>query len=282
MIIVTGASGQLGRLVIQNLLKTVTANDIVAVVRNPLKISDLASQGIQVRQADYDQPETLTKAFQDGDKLLLISSSEIGQRVEQHRNAIAAAKQAGVKQVIYTSILKADTSPLLLAVEHRETEAQLKASGLAWTILRNGWYSENYLASVPAAIAHGSLPGSAGDGKIASAPRADYAAAAVEVLTSEGHSGKIYELAGDSAYTLTELAAQISAQSGKTVTYQNLPESEYKAILVQAGLPEPLAAMLAQSDAAAAEGGLYDNSHQLSQLIGRPTTPLSESLAETL
>jgi NAD(P)H dehydrogenase (quinone) len=275
MIVITGASGQLGRLVIAQLLKTVPPAQIVAAVRHPGRASDLAALGVQLRVADYTQPATLDSAFAGADQLLLISSSEVGQRVAQHRNVIDAAKRAKVGLVAYTSLLRADSSPLGLAVEHRQTEALLKDSGLPHVLLRNGWYTENYLASIPPALQHGVFIGSAGDRRIASAARADYAAAAAAVLTRADQAGKVYELAGDEAYTLSELAAEITRQSGKTVTYQNLPQADFKAALLGAGLPEPIADLLADSDAGAAQGGLFDDGHQLSRLIGRPTTPLA-------
>lgn len=275
MIAVTGASGQLGRLVIEGLLKKVPAAEVVAVVRNPDRVKDLAALGVQVRQADYDQPDTLEKAFQGADKLLLISSSEVGRRVPQHRAAIEAAKRAGIKLIAYTSILRADTSPLPLAAEHKETEALLHASGVPFVLLRNGWYTENYLANVPVALQHGVVLGSAGDGRIASAARANYAEAAVAVLTRDDQAGRVYELAGDESYTLAELAAEIAHQSGKAVAYQNLPDADFKAALVNAGLPQGFATLLAESDVGASKGGLFDDGHQLSQLIGHPTTPLA-------
>ena len=282
MIVITGASGQLGRLVIQSLLRKVPANQIAAVVRNPARASDLAALGVQVRQGDYNQPESLNAAFQGASQLLFISSSEVGQRVAQHRNVVAAAKQAGVQLVAYTSLLKADTSPLALAAEHLETEAQLRASGLPTVLLRNGWYTENYLASVAPALQHGAFIGSAGEGRIASAARADYAEAAAVVLTQPHQAGKVYELSGDTSYTLTELAAEISRQSGKVVPYVNLPEAEFKGALLGAGLPEGLAALLADSDAGSAKGGLFDDSHTLSQLIGRQTTALAPLVTAAL
>jgi NAD(P)H dehydrogenase (quinone) len=275
MIVVTGASGQLGRLVIKELLKKLPANEIAAAVRTPGKVADLVALGVQVRLADYAQPATLDAAFKGAAQLLLISSSEVGQRLPQHRNAIDAAKRAGVGLVAYTSVLRADTSPLGLAAEHKETEALLKASGLPHVVLRNGWYTENYLASVPTALQHGAYIGSAGEGKIASAARADYAAAAASVLTSAGQAGKVYELAGDEAYTLTELAAEIARQSGKAVVYQNLPEADFKEALLGAGLPEHVAGLLSDSDIGVSKGGLFDDGHQLSRLIGRPTTTLA-------
>lgn len=282
MIVVTGASGQLGRLVIEALLQKVPAGEIVAAVRNPEKVADLAARGVQVRAADYEQPASLAAAFAGADKLLLISSSEVGRRVPQHRAVIDAAKVAGVGLLAYTSILHADTSPLPLAAEHQETEALIRASGLPAVILRNGWYTENYLASLPAALQYGVLLGSAGAGRIASAARADYAEAAASVLTLADQAGCIYELAGDEAYTLTELASEIAEQSGKAVAYQNLPESDFKAALLGAGLPEGLATLLAESDVGASKGGLFDDGRQLSRLIGRPTRRLAELVRQQL
>lgn len=282
MIAITGATGQLGRLVIQQLLQTVPASQIVAAVRNPAKAADLAAQGLQVREADYARPATLETAFQGVDKLLLISSSEVGQRATQHAAVIAAAKKAGVKLLAYTSILHAPTSPLALAAEHQQTEEALRASGLPHVLLRNGWYTENYAASIPPALQFGAVMGSAQQGRIASAARADYAAAAAAVLTRDGQAGKVYELAGDSAYTLAEFAAEIASQSGKAVVYKDLPPADYAAALEQAGLPKGFAELLADSDVGASKGGLYDDSHQLSQLIGRPTTLLSDVVKATL
>jgi NAD(P)H dehydrogenase (quinone) len=282
MIVITGASGQLGRLVIGLLLKSVPAQQIVAAVRDPQKVADLAALGIQVRQADYDQPDTLVKAFAGADKLLLISATEIGRRLPQHQAVIDAAQQVGISLLAYTSILHADSSPLPLATEHRLTEALIQASGIPAVVLRNGWYSENYLASIPAALTYGVLLGSAGDGRIASAARADYAAAAAAVLTLDGQAGRVYELAGDASYSLAEFAQELSQQSGTLVGYQNLPEAEFKAALVGAGLPEGIATLLSESDIGASKGGLFDDSHQLSQLIGYPTTPIAVQIQAAL
>lgn len=282
MIAVTGATGQLGRFVINALLKKVPANEIIAAVRHPEKASDLAALGLQVRKADYSQPATLDAAFQGVDKLLLISSSEVGQRVAQHTAVINAAKHAGVKLLAYTSLLHADKSILGLGEEHRATEALLRESGLPVVLLRNGWYTENYAASIAPALAHGAFIGAVGNGRIASAAREDYAQAAAAVLTQEGQAGKVYELAGDDSYTLAEFAAEIARQSGKPVVYQDLSEADFKQALISAGLPEGFASMLADSDAGAAQGGLFDDSHTLSKLIGRPTTPYAKVIAATL
>ena len=279
MIAITGATGQLGQHVIENLLKTVPASQIVAIVRNPAKAAALSLQGITVRQADYTDEAAFTTALQGIDKLLLISSSEVGQRTPQHRNVINAAKSARVKFIAYTSLLHADTSPLGLADEHVATEKMLAESGLDYALLRNGWYSENYLASAPAALEHGVFIGAAGDGKIAAATRADYAAAAARVISEEGHAGKIYELAGDEGWTLSQLAAELAQQSGKKVVYQNLSEVDFAAALKGFGLPAGLAEMLADSDIGASKGGLFDDSHTLSTLIKRPTTSLAESVS---
>ena len=282
MIVITGASGQLGRLVIQSLLTKVAASRIVAAVRNPQKASDLAALGVQIRRADYTDSASLDAAFQGAEKVLLISSSEVGQRLAQHRNAIDAARRAGVSLLAYTSLLHADTSPLGLAGEHVATEAWLAQSGVPFVLLRNGWYTENYLASIPPALQHGAFIGSAGEGRIASAARADYAEAAAVVLTTPGQSSKVYELAGDEAYTLAEFSAELSRQSGKAIPYVDLPENDYKAALIGAGLPEPIAGLLADSDSGAAKGGLFDDTRQLGTLIGRPTTPLAVSMRAAL
>lgn len=284
MIAVTGASGQLGRHVIDALLKKgVPPGELIAAVRSPDKVGDMADRGIHIREADYDRPETLRSAFKGVDRLLLISASELGKRVEQHRNVIEAAVAEEVGMLAYTSILHADSSPLGLAEEHRETERMLRDAGIPHVLLRNGWYTENYLGSLPMALQHGALMGCAGDGRISSAPRKDYAEAAAAVLTGEDHSGRIYELAGDESYTLSELAEEVSRQEGgHTIHYQDMSREAYHDTLVQAGLPEPVADMLADSDAGAAQGGLYDDSRQLSALIGRPTTPLSTMVMRTL
>ena len=265
---VTGATGQLGRLVVAGLKDKLDAGDIIALARSPEKAADL---GVTARKADYDAPETLVPALAGVDTLLLISGSEIGQRTAQHRAVIEAAKSAGVGHIVYTSLLRADTSPMSLAVEHRETEALIKASGLTYTILRNGWYTENYTGSVPGAVQAGALVGSAGDGRISSAARADYADAAVAVLTAGDHVGQTYEL-----------AAEVSAQTGKTIPYQNLPQDEYAKVLVSVGLPEGFAGALASFDVDASQGALFHDGRDLSNLIGRPTTPLSTSVSEAL
>ncbi|MBV7555202.1 SDR family oxidoreductase [Pseudomonas sp. PDM28] len=282
MIAVTGATGQLGRLVIDALLKTVNPREIVALVRDPLKDRDLSTKGVVVRKADYNQPETLRSALVGIQRLLLISSSEVGQRKAQHRAVIEAAKSSGVQLLAYTSLLHADSSTLGLAVEHRDTEQALAESGLNYVLLRNGWYSENYTASVPPAVEHGSILGSAQLGRISSAAREDYADAAAVVLTGEGQAGKVYELAGDESYSLSELAVEVGKQSGKTVVYNDLPQEQYKAALIGMGLPEGFAVLLADSDAAAAKGDLFDDSRQLSQLLGRPTTPIAQSVSAAL
>lgn len=278
MFAITGATGQLGQHVFANLLNTTAANQLVAVVRNPAKAEALSQKGVVIRQADYGDEAALTKALQGVDKLLIISSSEVGQRAPQHRNIINAAKAAGVKFIAYTSLLHADTSPLGLADEHVATEKMLADSGIPYALLRNGWYTENYLASAPAALEHGVFIGAAGEGKIASATRADYAAAAARVIAEDGHAGKVYELAGDHGWTLSELAAELAKQSGKNVVYQNLSQADFAAALKSVGLPAGLADMLADSDIGASKGGLFDDSHTLSKLIGRPSTSLAESV----
>ncbi len=276
---VTGATGQLGGLIVEELKKRVSAGDVVALVRTPEKAAEL---GVEARAFDYSKPEGLVGSLTGVDRLVLVSSSEIGQRAIQHSNVIEAAKEAGVKWIVYTSLLHADTSSLNLADEHLATELTLKESGVEYTVLRNGWYTENYTGSVAGALAAGAFVGSAGDGKISSAARADFAEAAAVVVTDESHKGKVYELAGDTSYTLADLAAEISKQTGKDIPYNNLPETEYAAILKSVGLPDFFAEAIASWDTSASKGDLFDNSKQLTKLIGRSTTPLSKAIFDAL
>ncbi len=278
-IAVTGATGQLGAIVVEELKKRVPNENIVALVRTPEKASAL---GVEVRAFDYTQPEVMTAALAGVDRLVLISSNEVGQRTSQHFNVIEAAGKAGVKWIVYTSLLHADFTTLSLAGEHMTTEEALKASGMDYTILRNGWYTENYTGSIGGALAGGAFIGSAGNGKVSSAPRADYAEAAAVAVTDESHRGKVYELAGDDYYTLADLAKEISNQTGKNIPYKNLTESEYTRILESFEIPAGLAAAIASWDVSASKDDLFDDSRQLSALIGRPTTPLSESVKAAL
>lgn len=282
-ILVTGANGQLGRLVIERLIQRVPASQVIASVRSVDTARDLADLGVEVRAADYDDPASLEAAFAGVDRLLLISSNAMGRRVSQHGHVIDAAKRAGVSLIAYTSVLHADTSSLGLAAEHLATEKLLQASGVPFALLRNGWYTENYTGSAHVAVEHGVILGSAKDGRIAAAARADYADAAVAVLTSDDVlGGKIYELAGDTSFTLAKLADEIAKQSQQPVAYKDLPEDEFKAALIGMGLPEELAGLLADSSAKAARGALFDDGHALSALIGRPTTTLSHTVAAAL
>jgi len=276
---ITGATGQLGRLAVEKLKQRVNAEDLVALVRSPGKAVDL---GIEAREFDYAKSGALVNGLKGVDHLLLISGNEVGQRKIQHENIINAAKEADVKWIVYTSLLHADTSSLNLAGEHLETEELLKASGIPYTILRNGWYTENYTASIPSAVGAGAFIGSAGDGNISWAAREDYAEAAAIVLTSEGHKGKVYELAGDVSYTLKDLAAEISTQTGNEIPYNNLPEQEYAGVLKSFGLPEGLAQSIASWDIGASKNDLFDDNKVLSKLIGRPTTPLAATVKNVL
>lgn len=276
---ITGATGQLGRLVVEKLKQKIDPADLVALVRSPEKAADL---GIEAREFDYTKPEKLVNSLEGVDKLMMISGSEVGQRKTQHENVISAAKKAGIKSIVYTSLLKADSSTLSLAGEHVQTEQMLKTSGIPHTILRNGWYTENYLMSIKEALASGALLGSTGDGKISSATREDFAEAAAVVLTSDKQAGEVYELAGDESYTLRDLAAEVSRQSGKDFPYKNLPESEYVEVLKSIGVPESFAPVIAGWDVSASKGDLFDDSKTLSSLIGRPTTPLTTAVKEAL
>ncbi|WNJ94850.1 SDR family oxidoreductase [Vibrio ruber] len=282
MLAITGATGQLGRLVIEALLQKVPASQIVAAVRDVNKAKDLAGQGIQVRYADYSQPESLRDAFAGVDKVLLISSSEVGQRVEQHRAVIEAAKAANIALLAYTSILNADRSSLMLAEEHVATEAMIQESGLPAVILRNGWYSENYTMGIPAILQHGVMIGCAGEGRICSAPRRDYAEAAAHVLTRDGQAGKIYQLAGDHGFTLAEFANMLSEATGRPIAYQNLSEADYMQALENAGVPAPFPTVLGNSETGASAGDLFSSSSDLSQLLNRATTPIEVTIKEAL
>lgn len=276
---VTGATGQLGRIVIEKLKKKTAAENIVALVRSPQKA---AGFGVEVREFDYTKPELLVPALKGIDKLLLISASDIGKRTEQHNNVIEAAKKAGMKFIAYTSLLRADTSTISLAGEHAETEKLLKKSGIPFTLLRHGWYTENYTASLPVVIDQEVLYGSSGEGKISSATRNDFAEADATVVTTEGHEGKVYELAGDESFTMSDFAAEVSRQTGKNISYKNLPVKEYAKALMKAGLPEGAAQFYAGTHVSTEKGDLFDDSHQLSKLIGRPTTPLAEVISDAL
>ena len=278
-IAVTGATGHLGTLVVEELKKRVPNENIVALVRTPGKASALE---VEVRAFDYNQPEAMTASLAGVDRLVLISSNEIGQRARQHFNVIEAAGKAGVEWIVYTSLLHADSTTLNLAGEHMTTEEALKASGINYTILRNGWYTENYTGSIGGALAGGAFIGSAGNGKISSAARVDYAEAAAVAITDESHKGKVYELAGDDYYTLADLAAEISNQTGTNIPYRNLTEAEYTKILESFEIPAGFAAAIASWDVSASKDDLFDDSHQLSALIGRPTTPLADSVKAAL
>ncbi|WP_433198405.1 SDR family oxidoreductase [Nocardia sp. CA-107356] len=272
---VTAAGGQLGRLVVEALLRE-GATSVVAIVRDPQKVADLAERGVEVRQAAYDDPDALDRALAGVDRVLLVSGNEFGARVAQHTNVIRAAERAGVKLLAYTSIPRATENPLILAQEHNGTEAVLAASTVPHAILRNGWYWENYFGGLGHAVETGVLHGAAGDGRVAGAARADYAEAAAKVLTTDGHEGRVYELGGDERLTYAELAQVISQASGKPVRYENLSKQDYNAALEQAGLPGPYAAALADADAGIGGGLLDIDSGDLQKLIGRPSTPAAD------
>ena len=281
-IAITGATGQLGNLVIEQLLQLTAAQNIVALVRKIDKAEHFKVQGIEPREFDYDHPETLVPALLGIDKLLLISANEIGRRTPQHQAVIDAAKVAGVPYLAYTSLLRADTSPLGLAQEHRETEKLIQDSGITYTFLRNNWYSENYLAGVAHTIEIGTLFGAAQDGRISSASRIDYAEAAAKVLTSTGHENKTYELAGSESFSLSDLATFIGQAVNKDIIYQNLSAEEYTQGLTQAGLPAGLVDVIVDADIQTIQGAMYSASKDLEQLIGHKTTSIQDAIKAAL
>ena len=277
-IAITGATGQLGKLIIEALLKEIDASDIIALVRDENKAKDLENKGIELRPFDYDLPETLVPALKGVDKLLLISANEVGRRTPQHKAVVDAAIEAQVPYIAYTSLLRANTNLLALAKEHRETESLIQQSGLQYTLLRNNWYNENYISNIQQVADHGVLYGSALDSKISSASRQDYAEAAAKVLTSEGHEGKIYELAGSNSFTLYDLAAYVTQASAKSVVYQNISPEDYLAALVGLGLPDGLAQVIVDADVQALNGTLYSDSKDLENILGRKTTSIKDQI----
>jgi NAD(P)H dehydrogenase (quinone) len=281
--VVTGATGHLGGLAVQALLdRGVPADQVIATGRDATKLAELRSLGVGVRQADYSDPASLKQAFAGADKLLFVSSSEVGQRVDQHSNVVAAARDAGMNLVVYTSIVRADSSPLLLAAEHRATEQVIVEAGLPYVFLRNSWYLDNYTSQIPSTLDRGVITGAAGDGRISAASRADYAEAAAAVLTTDVSAGSVYELGGDQAFTMTEYAAALSERSGRPVAYQDLPTADYAASLTAVGLPAAAAEVYADGDAGVARGDLFVDTGDLHRLIGRPTTTLAEAIATVL
>lgn len=278
-IVITGATGQLGRHVLEALLeRDVPAGDIVATGRSIEKLADFAARGVQVRAMDYADAASVAKTLKGAQKVLLISGSEVGQRVQQHRTVIEAAKAEGVELLAYTSIANADTTTMKLAVEHQETETMLQEAGVPFVLLRNSWYLENYTDQLPGTLAQGGFAGSAGEGVVSAASRADYAHAAAAVLVADDQAGKIYELGGDEPFTMAELAAEISAATGSEISYQDLPAQEYAGMLAGVGVPEAFAEILADSDLGIARGNLLVSTGDLKTLIGRPTTSMAEAV----
>ena len=282
MILVTGASGQLGRLTLERLLTRVPATQLVAGARSPAALASFAERGVAVRRLDYDDVDTLAPAFAGVRRVLLVSGNDFANRQLHHRRVIDAARAAGVLQLVYTSVLKAAPPAMRLAHDHAATEQYLAASGVPFTVLRNGWYNENWLGSLGPALAHGAMIGAAGAGVVSPAARADYADAAAAVLTSDGHLGRTYELAGDVGYTMADMAAILGDLGGKRVVYQDLGEAGYAQALIGFGLPEPVATILADADASIGRGALHHDGAELRRLIGRPTTPLAATFRAAL
>ncbi|WP_037906155.1 SDR family oxidoreductase [Actinacidiphila yeochonensis] len=282
-IAVTGATGRLGRHTVEALLgRGVPASQIVATGRDTDKIKDLADRGVTVRRADFADSDSLEAAFAGADRLLLVSTTTPGERFANHRRAIDAAKAAGVSHVVYTSMVNADSARVILADSHRETERHLRAAGVPFTILRNGWYLDNYTSLLPLYRQNGGIPGAAGEGRVSAATIADHAEAAAAVLAADGHVGAVYELGGDEAFTLTELAARVSAATGESVVYRDLAVDAYEAVLTGGGVPQDFAEAIADADLGLARGELRTDSGDLRRLLGRPTTTLDEAIAAAL
>ncbi|WP_445519917.1 SDR family oxidoreductase [Streptomyces sp. NEAU-174] len=282
-IAVTGATGQLGRLVVEDLLRRgVAAPDIIATGRSADRLAELAERGVQVRQADFTDATGLTEAFKGARKVLLVSTTTVSERFDNHARAIDAAARAGAELIAYTSTLNAHTASMILADAHAKTERYLRDSGVPGVVLRNGWYLENYTSQIPLYLRSGVVPGSAGAGRVSAASRRDYAEAAATVLTTEGHAGSVYELGGDTAFSLAELATALSAATGQEVVYGDLPAERFRDALLDAGLPAELAEVLADSDLGLKRGELFTDSSDLSRLIGRPTTTLTDALTDAL
>jgi len=275
---VTGATGPLGRLAIEELLRTQQPSSVVAIARDPGKAAALSALGVQVRIASYDDPAALTEALRGVDRLLLVSGNEVGRRVVQHGNVLAAAETAGVTFLVYTSATKATTSALVLAPEHKATEELLGGSHLAHAIVRNNWYTENYAVQLETARQTGTVVAAVGEGRVASASRADYASGAVAALLGEGHAGRVYELSGDVAWDYEELAATIGRVLGRPVSYRSVDADTLVAELTAAGVDQGSAGFVAALDTNIADGLLAETSGELAALIGRPTTPLYDGL----
>jgi len=281
-VLVTAATGQLGRLVVQSLLERIPADRIVAGARSPEKAADLAALGVRVLPLDYARPDTLKAALAGVDRVLLVSGTDLGGRVGQHQAVIDAAKEAGVGLLAYTSVLGGERANFAIADDHKVTEAAIRASGLPFVLLRNGWYTENYTGQLETFLRYGAVIGSSGDGRVASAARRDYAEAAAVVLTGPGHENAVYELSGDTAWSFSQFAAEVSAQSGLPVVYRDVSPQEQERTLLGAGLPAPMAEALVEVDAAIGRGELADTPGDLARLIGRPTTPMPDTVRAAL
>ena len=238
-IVITGASGQLGRLTAELVLARVPASEVTLTTRRPEALSDFVGRGARVRQADFDRPETLAEAFAGGERLLLISADVVGRRVAQHRAAIEAAREVGVRHVAYTSYLNpVAENPAVITPDHRDTEEALRESGLAWTALRNAFYAEYQVPAGAQAIATGQLIHNNGEGRIAYVSREDCAAAAAAVLTTEGHEGKAYDITGPESLSFAEAAERISAATGREIRHVDVPPEAARQGMLSSGMPE--------------------------------------------
>ena len=282
MYFLTGATGKLGRIVLDLLLQDVPANKVRVMARQPDSLAPYARRGVEVVKADFDQPDSLKVALKGVHVALLISGSAVGKRIQQHQAFLEAASRNAVARLVYTSLLRADASKMALAEEHWQTEEAIRRTGIPATILRNGWYFENYTDRLDAIRAQGGIVGCAKDGRVNAASRRDYAEAAAHVLLGKGGVGGTHELAGDKGFTLTELAEEIGRQTKQPCRYTDVDANKLGATLRAADIAPPFADFLVDCDLGIARGDLADETGELHKLIGRATTTLQQAVAAGL
>ncbi|MEH7097729.1 SDR family oxidoreductase [Neobacillus vireti] len=279
-LLVTGATGKLGTKVVDTLLKAIPASELAVSVRNPEKAEGLRNRGVEVRQGDFDQPETLDQAFTGIDRLLIISADGDNEtRIRQHTDAVQAAERAGVKFIAYTSLANATESKNLMAPPHVATEAAIIKTGIPYSFLRNNWYLENEMGSIQGALAGAPWVTSAGEGKVGWALQQDYADAAAAVLLGNGHENSVYELSGP-LLTQAELASELGAVLGKEIPVQQVSDEKYAEIMKGLGLPDFVIPIVVGIQESIRNGSLDVESNDFEKVLGRPVTPIKEALTQ--